>query len=316
MGLADEVTENTEDFGYEGNLNIKFGEGVTEAIEMELKPIDISAKINSKGGNSSVDVSVKYDSQTLATLNGLYEGATGMMYARIPELNDAYIAGTEAQLEELINSYTETTTVTLTDLCLDLGVLQGGIKVETKTEWDGEEPTTTVFDFMSNSTIFKDDYSLNVNIDGKDYVTLTFTGEEFEPVDVVFPTENVYSFADTEELMEYAMGCDLEGFTENAKNVLGEDLYALIEEVFSAGDDYEVWEEDSLPDDSEPEDEESSVAEESSSQAGSDKDSSAVSTKGNTTNGSDKSANTGTAAGLAVITLGLAGVAVMISKRK
>ena len=89
MGLADEVTENTEDFGYEGNLNIKFGEGVTEAIEMELKPIDISAKINSKGGNSSVDVSVKYDSQTLATLNGLYEGATGMMYARIPELNDA-----------------------------------------------------------------------------------------------------------------------------------------------------------------------------------------------------------------------------------
>ena len=89
LGLADEVTENTEDFGYEGNLNIKFGEGVTEAIEMELKPIDISAKINSKGGNSSVDVSVKYDSQTLATLNGLYEGATGMMYARIPELNDA-----------------------------------------------------------------------------------------------------------------------------------------------------------------------------------------------------------------------------------
>lgn len=545
LNLAEDTMEEETDFGYDANLNITFGEGITNLMEMELKPIDIGAKINSKGENTSADISIKYDSKALATLNAVYEGETGKMYLRVPELNDAYLSGTEADLEKLLESYfeddyyvddyedeetiidfsgiefpsyddtfsnidiaalsdcffeyvdfiaekapegtdgeklqgeidgnaysfdtkvyaltgndiydiakdvieklkadtnlkelvaglgmdeaayneeienleysidnmtaadlkaainvemyynngelaglsvnqnnvdvlklivlntddvfaldiysydeyleeattitgscvpsygkvngvfkqvvtdneyyTDTTTVTLTDLGLELGVLQGGIKIEKVSDWVDEEPTTTVYDFNSNSTVLKTDFSLKVTTDGEDYITLSFTGEEFEPVDVVIPTENVYSFADDAQLLEYLAGCDVDGFMANIENVLGEELYGLIEELLSVGnddpdDDSSITEDPAI--DPSPDDESKTDLDVDSKVdvTGNKTDDSSkadnkqsASTNKTTSTGSDKSVNTGVASGLAVVAIGLAGVAVIISKKK
>ena len=208
--------------------------------------------------------------------------------------------------------YAETTTCTLTDLGLDMGVLQGAVKIEIVEEWFGEgEPTTSVIDFVSNSTPLEDDMTLKFISDGVEEVTIRFTGREFEPEGVVFPTENVYSFADSADLMEYMSGCDFEGFMANVKNVLGEELYTIIEEMFAYEDDFEggddYWEEEILP---------APAPEDSKADDTSKVDNNKNNANANKNTGSDRPANTGVASGLAAVTLALAGAAVVIRKKR
>ena len=534
IGMLDSAPAD-ENFGYEGNLNITFGDSLVETFGVEIQPIDISARINSFDGDVDVDLAVKYNSENLATVDALYEGATGKLFFRMPELNDAYIAGTMEDLEALLASsmmgdmedyedfeefpeedfdsmvdtgtidfsalenldlveleehfweyvdfvtaqlpagvdgekaegqidgndysfdtksfeitgqdiyditksvlekakadaylkelaaslgmdetayneeidwnlelneettveelnrkydvelyyadgnitgikvvqdgeevlrfmlldnddvfaldmysydefmeestsisgscvpsygkvngvfekvvtdgeyYEEKTTCTLTDLGLDMGVLQGAVKIESVDEWfDDGDVTHTVYDFVSNSTPLKDDMTLKIITEGVEEVTIRFTGEEFEPGAVVIPEESVYNIADSAELMEYMSGCDFEGLLENVKSVLGEELYTIIEEMFTYGDEFEGddWGDDSYI---EPEDSKADDTSKADSNKTNTNKTNTNKTNTNKTNGSDKSANTGVASGLGALTLALAGVAIIVRKKR
>lgn len=532
--LLDEIPDEKTDFGYNANLNIKFGKGISDALEMELKPIDVNAVINSKDGKASADINAKYDSKSLATLNTVYDSESGKIYFKVPELSDAYLSGTEEEIEKLFTDYLgedieiddeetsvdisggfdgdilsvlkdidvaelsdhiceyidfleekasafltdgepvsgeiegnaysftvktysfkgsdlksitevlvekakaddymkeiaakfgttekeyndeldgmiedfddmtvaefnavktldiyyndgvfsgykfddgdefhkkvvfldnddvfalnidsddgyekntvsgscvpsygkvngsfksvtkgeyyeETEIVTLKDLGLDLGVLHGNVRIETVTNYEDEEPYKSVLDFTSNSTEDKLDLSLNISQDDEDIMTISLTGEEIDPVDVVIPSENVYSLADSAELTKFMSTCDFDGFMENIKNVLGDDLYSLFVDIFSEGSA-----EGEDPDSSDPdsEDEPDAVDPTPTTNTDSDTDKGADSDKNKGSNskssvttksGNDKSVNTGATAGLAIVSIALAGIAVMVSKKK
>ena len=522
---------NGEDLGYKADVNIKLGEAVLAGMNseagIEIKPIDISAIANSKDGKTAADLSVKYDSKPLFTLDTFYDNAADKMYLRIPELNDAYIAGTsqdyEKSLENLIkklyedeydydddeeyydgdeddeaykyyeklmkfyqefnpvnavmslkdmdvneliahvlpyadvvkeklpesktgepetveignkkydlttktysmtskdlydifndvvgkiktdeyfkdlaskigineeifdllldneeivideedytekvdiNVYyngsdiagigltdeytseklvfilddnairakktssgygsTDTTDFELTDVDIEDGKLNFNLKVKNYTT-DSEEGTAAqqIFDITSTGTVDKHEITAKVSTDeNTEIATVTLNGEVFEPTAVELPTENVYDMAQDGDLEKYIETCDVEGFVENLKNALGNELFEMLKNMWNIGNAKgEDEPEDSIPD-VEPQGEAKDTtalggSADKGNQGGNKSSDAGSKNSGGkssgTASGSDSSANTGKTAGIAICMIALSGAAIIVSKKK
>lgn len=90
------------DFAYAGTATLTFGEGLTDEIGTALKPITVTAGTKQKGQKTQADISVAYDSGTLVTLNTVADNEAEIVYVKIPELSDAYIAITPDELKNML----------------------------------------------------------------------------------------------------------------------------------------------------------------------------------------------------------------------
>lgn len=204
------------------------------------------------------------------------------------------------------NTYTSEKT-TLENVSFDNGVLTGVIKIENEDnlyEEEGVNKSTKII--TSNSTSDKLDITLTQSDNGKETLSMTLTGEKTVPTDIQIPTENVYSMGNIQDIAEFAASSDLDGFMMNLKNVLGDELFELLFGEMSFDPDIDS---DSKTDPGN----DSNVAD---SGAVTVKKPSSDSKGSNSNANNDKSPDTGAVTGVSLAAVLLAGISVVITKKK
>jgi hypothetical protein len=136
--------------------------------------------------------------------------------------------------------------------------LNGKLTAKTKSEQQGENVVTFEYkdmivteDKMIGDAVVNGDvngqkmelvYSFNINDDnGTMDIKATSNGEDMgsfkmdmqttDASDITVPTGTTYKMTDEEEMKKYTESCDVEGWQENVKKALGEELY---NDVFGA----------------------------------------------------------------------------------
>lgn len=204
------------------------------------------------------------------------------------------------------NTYTSEKT-TLENVSFDNGILTGVIKIENEDnlyEEEGVNKSTKII--TSNSTSDKLDITLTQSDNGKETLSMTLTGEKTVPTDIQIPTENVYSMGNIQDIAEFAASSDLDGFMMNLKNVLGDELFELLFGEMSFDPDIDS---DSKTDPGN----DSNVAD---SGAVTVKKPSSDSKGSNSNANNDKSPDTGAVTGVSLAAVLLAGISVVITKKK
>lgn len=201
--------------------------------------------------------------------------------------------------------YSEKTT--FDNVVIGNDVLSGKIIIDTEDNSydDGEV-------YKSSSVITFDCNSDKLNLlyvtteDGKEVMSLTLTGEKVEITDIEIPTEKVYSIGNQEDFAAYVESADFEGFMTNLKNVLGDELF---EELFG---EFEIAEPET-GDNSDTDDSKADVIVTTKTETSKNTNSKSDSSK-NTNQ--DKSPDTGVTAGISFAVVALAGMALVVSKKK
>lgn len=204
------------------------------------------------------------------------------------------------------NTYTSEKT-TLENVSFDNGVLTGVIKIENEDnlyEEEGVNKSTKII--TSNSTSDKLDITLTQSDNGKETLSMTLTGEKTVPTDIQIPTENVYSMGNIQDIAEFAASSDLDGFMMNLKNVLGDELFELLFGEMSFDPDIDSDSKNDPGNDSNVADSGTVTVKKPSSDS-----------KGSNSNANnDKSPDTGAVTGVSLAAVLLAGISVVITKKK
>lgn len=204
------------------------------------------------------------------------------------------------------NTYTSEKT-TLENVSFDNGVLTGVIKIENEDnlyEEEGVNKSTKII--TSNSTSDKLDITLTQSDNGKETLSMTLTGEKTVPTDIQIPTENVYSMGNIQDIAEFAASSDLDGFMLNLKNVLGDELFELLFGEMSFDPDIDSDSKTDPGNDSNVADSGTVTVKKPSSDS-----------KGSNSNANnDKSPDTGAVTGVSLAAVLLAGISVVITKKK
>ena len=204
------------------------------------------------------------------------------------------------------NTYTSEKT-TLENVSFDNGVFTGVIKIENEDniyEEEGLNKSTKII--TSNSTSDKLDITLTQSDNGKETLSMTLTGEKTVPTDIQIPTENVYSMGNIQDIAEFAASSDLDGFMMNLKNVLGDELFELLFGEMSFDPDI----------DSDPKTDPGNDSNVADSGVVTVKKPSSDSKDSNFNANNDKSPNTGAVTGVSLAAVLLAGISVLITKKK
>lgn len=98
---VDKAIKGELDFAYAGSAKVEFGSFVTKEAGTEIKPITIVAGTKQRGQKTQADVSVAYDTTTLASLNAVVDNEEQVTYLKVPELSDAYIAVTPEEIQNM-----------------------------------------------------------------------------------------------------------------------------------------------------------------------------------------------------------------------
>ncbi len=127
-------------------------------------------------------------------------------------------------------SLTFDTDVTIVDE--KTGAFKGDINIETSIE--GEKIGLSI---SSDSTAKKSDVTYTAKYNGKDVITIGVVNVITDATNITVP-KVAYDISNETELEEYSKNCDVDGFMENIKDVIGDDLY---EELFGSSydDDYD-----------------------------------------------------------------------------
>lgn len=113
------------------------------------------------------------------------------------------------------------------------GAFKGNITVSVTAEGQ-----TAKLSIDSDSTADKVDFKVSASFEGEDLFVLTFDAVETKASDITVPTGTIYDIENEEDMEKYSESCDFEGFEANAKKIIGDKLYMMInEDVF--GYDYE-----------------------------------------------------------------------------
>lgn len=204
------------------------------------------------------------------------------------------------------NTYTSEKT-TLENVSFDNGILTGVIKIENEDnlyEEEGVNKSTKII--TSNSTSDKLDITLTQSDNGKETLSMTLTGEKTVPTDIQIPTENVYSMGNIQDIAEFAASSDLDGFMMNLKNVLGDELFELLFGEMSFDPDIDSDSKTDPGNDSNVADSGVVTVKKPSSDS-----------KGSNSNANnDKSPDTGAVTGVSLAAVLLAGISVVITKKK
>lgn len=83
------------------NATIEFGKGVTDALGAEVKPLSLTSETKLKGAKAGTDISITYDGNNLASLNGVYDNEAKKVYLKVPELSDAYLSVSSDDFKDL-----------------------------------------------------------------------------------------------------------------------------------------------------------------------------------------------------------------------
>ena len=83
------------------NATIEFGKGVTDALGVEVKPLSLTSETKLKGAKAGTDISITYDGNNLASLNGVYDNEAKKVYIKVPELSDAYLSVSSDDFKDL-----------------------------------------------------------------------------------------------------------------------------------------------------------------------------------------------------------------------
>ncbi|WP_294408303.1 hypothetical protein [uncultured Ruminococcus sp.] len=105
MDDAKKAINGELDFAYDASVKVTFGEGFKEitGTDTTYLPFSINTSTKQKGKNTGADFTMKYGDGTLATLNTVYTRDGDTVYAKVPELSDAYLKTDKASLESLIS---------------------------------------------------------------------------------------------------------------------------------------------------------------------------------------------------------------------
>lgn len=95
------------DFAYNASASVSFGSALKDMIGTEVKSVEISTNTKQKGKRSAVDMSVNYDSNSVASINLVTDHANGTSFLKVPEISDAYIKATSDDIKGLLESQTE-----------------------------------------------------------------------------------------------------------------------------------------------------------------------------------------------------------------
>ena len=99
---AEKAVKGELDFSYDAKIDLEFGKVLTDKMGFDLKPISLETKTMQKDEKSEADLSVSYDSKSIASLNLFADNEAGIMYLKCPELSDAYLTVSKADLENLL----------------------------------------------------------------------------------------------------------------------------------------------------------------------------------------------------------------------
>ncbi|WP_124101104.1 DUF6583 family protein [Ruminococcus sp. Marseille-P6503] len=102
IDIAGKALKGELDFSYAADAELKFGEGITNDIGYEIKPIGISTATKQKGKKTAADMSFKYDSKNLMSLNTVIDNETQTVYIKCPELSDSYLSASADDIDDLM----------------------------------------------------------------------------------------------------------------------------------------------------------------------------------------------------------------------
>lgn len=102
IDIASKALKGDLDFSYTADAELKFGEGFTNEIGYEIKPIAVSTATKQKGKKTAADMSFKYDSKNLMSLNTVIDNETQTVYIKCPELSDSYLSASADEINGLL----------------------------------------------------------------------------------------------------------------------------------------------------------------------------------------------------------------------
>ncbi len=82
---------------------IEFGEGITDTIGTDVKPLSLTSETKLKGTDAGTDISIAYDGTNLASINGVYDSESETIYIKVPELSDAYLSASIEDIKAFID---------------------------------------------------------------------------------------------------------------------------------------------------------------------------------------------------------------------
>ena len=116
LDTAKKAVNGELDFAYDASVKVSFGQGFTDTVGMEISPITATTSTKQKGQNTAVDVALAYNDQTLCSLNAVYARDSKDVYAKIPELSDAYIKYNVDSVKDMMGTELSTMGVDLDSL--------------------------------------------------------------------------------------------------------------------------------------------------------------------------------------------------------
>lgn len=106
IDVANKAVKGELDFAYNADVELSFGDYLLKQADKDIKPVGFSVSTKQKGGKSAADMSIKYDSKNVVTLNTVLDNETQTAYLKVPELSDAYISASPDDMKALIESST------------------------------------------------------------------------------------------------------------------------------------------------------------------------------------------------------------------
>lgn len=226
-----------------GELDFEDESDSSEAVEVTLyKDGDtiVGFQCAPEGAGNIEWVSVSTDDAEGIDFSADLDGASMTMSGVIKEENDA-LNGDIVMDIDAGEQASGQVTYSVKDLKADDNGMSGTIRVDGKLNTDSQDVSGWI-EMKSDSTKDNINVDYTVGVNGEDFVTLSVTSKETEASDVTIPSdsETIYNALDEEQLNKYLEGCDVEGFQDHVKSVLGDELYSMMTSAGSLGtvDDY------------------------------------------------------------------------------
>ena len=103
LDTAQKIAKGDMNTGYKGTVSYTPPSG-GEIGQLGIKSVSVGAEVKQKDKMSGMDYTFAYDSKDLLTLNIVFDNDNETGYIKIPELSDAYLYGTTEEIEEWMQS--------------------------------------------------------------------------------------------------------------------------------------------------------------------------------------------------------------------
>lgn len=208
---------------------------------------------------SAIEIDVYYDGDNFAGLYGRSDDGGNFRFVAASTETDILVEGGSVDGDDtmVIDGH-----ITFKDDTLDGKVSMEMVEYGYKTGFTMEYKSVTVTDDAAKGEIVYNatqdgqesmNLSINLNCSGNDVDitmsasaqgeavgTVSIKAQETNASDITVPTGTFYKLSDENELQQYLEGCDMDGWMNSLKDVIGEDMYNAFFSVQNFGyDDYD-----------------------------------------------------------------------------